>query len=147
MKINLPRPSPAMVVALAALVFSLGGNVVAYGLGRNSVHSSDIAPGAVKASDLGKFRLRVGKLLDRDTTAHDGAVASAFGRARCKRGEQLITGGWRQRSGSEAFVVSHVSGIEAGPVPSERAWAMKMNSDLGGAARQDFVVLAYCLGR
>ncbi len=33
-----------MAVALLALFLALGGNVVAYGLGRNSIHSRDIAP-------------------------------------------------------------------------------------------------------
>lgn len=56
MKIKLGRPSPAMAVALLALFPAVGGNVFAYGLGRNSVHSRDIAPRAVKASELGHFR-------------------------------------------------------------------------------------------
>ena len=47
MRFKLGRPSPAMAVALLALFLAVGGNVVAYGLGRNSVHSRDIAPGAV----------------------------------------------------------------------------------------------------
>lgn len=147
MKIKLKRPSPAMVVALVALFLAVGGNVLAYGLGRNSVHSRDIAPGAVRANDLAKFKLRAAKVIDRDTTAHDGGFASAFGRAKCKRGEQLIAGGSRQRSGSETFVTPHIEMVEEGPVPAERAWAVKWSSDLGGAAREHFVVFAICLVR
>lgn len=82
MKIKPGRPSPAMAVALLALFFAVGGNVVAYGLGRNSVHSRDIAPGAVRASDLGKFQLRTSGVLDRDSGAGDGNFAAAGGRAK-----------------------------------------------------------------
>jgi hypothetical protein len=135
MKIKLRVPSPTMSVALLALFLALGGSALAYTLGRNSVGSRELAP----------IKLRAGKVFDRDTTAHDGIFAAATGRAVCKRGEQLMGGGLRQRGGSEAFVTSHVSTIEEGPVPAKREWVVKMNSDLGGAARTDFVVFAYCL--
>jgi hypothetical protein len=147
MKINPRRPSPAMIVALLALFLAVGGNVVAYGLGRNSVHSRDIAPGAVRASDLGKFRFRTSSVLDFDRTAHDGNFAPAGGRAKCKPGEQLITGGSRQTSENEAFVIPHIQLVEEGPVPAERAWAVKWSSDLGGAASERFIVFAVCLVR
>jgi hypothetical protein len=147
MKVKLKRPSPAMVVALVALFLALGGNFVAYGLGRNSVHSRDIAPGAVRANDLGKIKLRSGKVVDFDTTAHDGSYASAFGKARCKRGEQLMGGGTRQRSGSETLIVPHIQLQEEGPVLSERAWTARWSSNIGGAAREHFIVFAMCLVR
>lgn len=44
-------PSPALVVAIVALVAALGGSAVAL-QGRNSVESNDIAPGAVKGRDM-----------------------------------------------------------------------------------------------
>lgn len=141
------RPSPAMVVALLALFVALGGSAFAYGLGRDSVHSANIAPGAVKASDLGKLSLRSGKIVDSDTTAGDASFNFASGRAACKRGERLISGGLRLRSGGGVFPGQHVSMVESGPVPKQREWAVTMNSDLGGAARKDFVVFAYCLAR
>jgi hypothetical protein len=146
MKFNPGRPSSAMVVALLALFFAVGGNVVAYGLGRNSVHSRDIAPGAVRANDLGKFQLRTSSVLDLDKTAGDGIFAAAGGRAKCKPGEQLITGGSREQHGGET-VIPHIQLMEEGPVPVERAWAVKWSSDLGGAASEDFVVYALCLVR
>ncbi|HYP55975.1 MAG TPA: hypothetical protein VEQ41_06705 [Solirubrobacterales bacterium] len=145
MKIKLKRPSPAMLVALLALFFAVGGNVVAYGLGRNSVHSSDIAREAVRANDLAKIKLRSGRVIDFDSTAHDGSSASAFGTAKCRRGEQLVGGGTRQRSGSETLVVPHISLREEGPVLSERAWTARWNSNVGGAAREHFIVFAMCL--
>lgn len=146
MKIKLRRPSPAMAVALLALFLAVGGNVVAYGLGRNSVHSRDIAPGAVRANDLGKFRLRTsGPILDRDTTAHDGIYGEAGGRAKCKPGERLITGGSQQKAGEADTPYMRI--VDDGPVPVERAWQVRWASDLGGAASQDFVVFAVCLAR
>lgn len=146
MKINLRRPSPAMVIALLALFLAVGGNVVAYGLGRNSVHSRDIAPGAVRANDLGKFKFRKsGPIADRDTVAHDGIYAEAGGRAKCKRGERLITGG-SEASGGEAGT-PYMRIVDQGPVPAERAWQVRWASDLGGAAGNDFVVVALCLVR
>lgn len=133
-----------MVVALLALFLAAGGNVVAYGLGRNSVHSSDIAPGAVRASDLGRFRIRTsGPILDRDTTAHDGIYAEAGGRAKCKRGERLITGGSQAIGGETTTPYMRI--VDEGPVPVERAWQVRWASDLGGTASQDFVVVAVCL--
>lgn len=145
MKNKLRRPSPAMVVALLALFLAVGGNVVAYGLGRNSVHSSDIAPGAVKASDLGHFQLRrSGPILDPDPTAHDGVYTGAGGRAKCKRGERLITGGSSQ-TGEAGTPYMRV--VDEGPVPVEQAWRVRWASDMGGAASEDFVVVALCLVR
>ena len=145
MKNKLRRPSPAMIVALLALFLAVGGNVVAYGVGRNSVHSSDIAPGAVKASDLGHFQLRrSGPILDPDPTAHDGIYTGAGGRAKCKRGERLITGGSSQ-TGEAGTPYMRV--VDEGPVPVEQAWRVRWASDMGGAASEDFVVVALCLVR
>lgn len=145
MRIKLRRPSPAMVIALLALFLAVGGNVVAYGLGRNSVHSGDIAPRAVKASDLGHLKLRrSGPILDPDTTAHDGIYTGAGGRAKCKRGERLITGGSEQ-SGEAGTPYMRI--VDEGPVPVERAWRVRWASDMGGAASEDFVIVALCLVR
>jgi hypothetical protein len=94
-----------------------------------------------------KYRLRSGKIVDTDTTAHDGLFNEAFGHARCKRGERLISGGLRLRSGSGGVLPGqNVSMVESGPVPKLREWKVTMNSDLGGLARKDFVVFAYCRG-
>lgn len=136
-------PSPAMLVALLALFIALGGT--AYGLGRTSAGSAQ-ASGA-GADKLGKLTLRAGKIVDFDDTADDGGFNLAFGHAQCKRGEQLISGGLRLRHRGGVFPGQHVSLVESGPVPGKRQWFVTMNSDLGGAARKDFVVFAYCLAR
>jgi hypothetical protein len=146
MRIKLGRPSPAMAVALLALFLAVGGNVVAYGLGRNSVHSRDIAPGAVRANDLGKLKFRKsGPIPDRDTVAHDGIYAEAGGRAKCKLGEQLITGGSSAISGERATPYMRI--VDQGPVPAENAWQVRWASDMGGAAGREFTVVALCLVR
>lgn len=142
MKIKLHRPSPAMVVALLALFVALGGSALGYGLGREGPQAS------ASNRHHARYRLRAGKIVDRDTTAHDGAFNEAFGHARCKRGERLISGGLRLRSGEGGVLPGqNVSMVESGPVPKLREWVVTMNSDLGGAARRDFVVFAYCLAR
>jgi hypothetical protein len=141
MKIKPRRPSPAMVVALIALFLALGDSALGYGLGRESTGSSASA----SARHHTRYTLRAGKIIDRDTTGHDGAFNEAFGHARCKRGERLISGGLRLRSGSGGVLPGqNVSMVESGPVPKLREWAVTMNSDLGGLARKDFVVFAYC---
>jgi hypothetical protein len=136
MKIKLSRPSPAMVVALIALFIALGGSALALG-----------GSGRSRASHDPKYVVRTGKIVDRDTTGHDGIFNEAFGHARCKKRERLISGGLRLRSGGGGVLTGQsVSMVESGPVPKLREWTARMNSDLGGFARKDFVVIAYCRG-
>lgn len=54
-------PSPAMIVAVIALVAALGGSAVAL-QGKNSVKSNDIAPGAVKGKDIATEAVKPKKL-------------------------------------------------------------------------------------
>lgn len=137
-------PSPATLIAILALFVALGGS--AFAIGRNSVKSSDIAPKAVRASDLGPLKLRKGTMRDFDTTAEDGLFNMAYGRAKCRRGERLISGGIRLRT-NFSFGPQRVAMVSSGPVPRMRQWAVTLNSDLGGAARRHFAVFAYCLTR
>ncbi len=147
-KIKIPRSLISIVLSSIAVVIALGGTAVAFSLGRNSVHSRQIAPGAVQAGDLGQLSLRSGSLVDTDTTAGDGSYNYASGHARCKPGERLISGGLRLRpAGGGVFPGQRASLVESGPIPKRSEWAVAMNSDLGGAARKDFVVFAYCLTR
>lgn len=134
MKIKTARPSPAMVVAMIALFASLGGTALAVSGGEEKATSS---------AKRGKLSLRFGKILDRDTTPFDGSFNPVTGHAICKKSERVISGGIRQIAGG-AGVISHIWTVESGPVPSKRGWYVSMNSDLGGAARNDFVVVANC---
>jgi hypothetical protein len=54
-------PSPAMLVAIVALVAALTGSAVAL-QGKNSVKSNDIAPGAVKGKDIAGEAVKPPKL-------------------------------------------------------------------------------------
>ncbi len=135
MKVKIPRLSPAMVIAMIALFVSLGGSAVA--VSRSGDHSAE------RATSRGKLTLRFGKLIDRDGTPFDGSFFFATGHAICKKGERVISGGVREINppGSDG---QHIWMVESGPVPSKRGWYVQMNSDLGGAARKDFLVVANC---
>lgn len=134
MKLKLHRPSPALVVAMIALFASLGGSAFAVSRGTQS---------SERAGARGNLMLRFGKLIDRDTTPFDGSFFIATGHAICKKGERVISGGVRQTGGS-ATNIQHIWLAETGPVLNKRGWYVSMNSDLGGAARKDFLVVANC---
>jgi hypothetical protein len=55
------RPSPALVVAMVALIAAVSGTALALP-GKNSVKSSDIAAGAVKGRDIAKQAVKPPKL-------------------------------------------------------------------------------------
>ncbi|HET8861841.1 MAG TPA: hypothetical protein VFM94_01155 [Solirubrobacterales bacterium] len=135
MKLKSKRISPSMVIALIALFASLAGNAVAFQLGRNSVGARELANPV----------LRFGKLHDTDTTASDGQFREAKGHAACKRGELLLNGGVRLHAGGD--VAPHAWEVESAPQRSKGRWRWNatLSSDLGGAARNDFVVVATCL--
>ncbi|MGH2951607.1 MAG: hypothetical protein ACRDKX_06150 [Solirubrobacterales bacterium] len=56
------RPSPALVIALAALFVSLGGAAYAVNLGKNDVKSPNIARKAVKGSDIAPNAVKRSKI-------------------------------------------------------------------------------------
>ncbi len=137
-------PSPATLIAIMALFVALGGT--AYGVTRNSIGTHQIKPHAVQAKNLGPMKLRWGKVRDFDNTAGDGQFNIASGQAQCRRGERLISGGVRARQSPDSGPL-RIAMIDSGPVTRKRQWFVTMHSDLGGAARKQFVVFAYCLLR
>ena len=66
---KLKRPSPAMLVAIIALVAAMSGSAIAL-QGKNSVKSNDIAPGSVKGPDIADGAVSSPKL---DLIKVDGA--------------------------------------------------------------------------
>lgn len=134
MKLEIPHPSPAMVVALVALFIALGGSAFAFSNNSNTAN---------RAGERGKLNLRFGKLIDSDSTPFDGSSSYAIGHAICNKGERVISGGVRQIAGG-AGMIPHISLVESGPIPKKRGWYISMNSDLGGAARKDFLAVANC---
>ena len=90
--------------------------------------------------------LRTGRIVDTDTTYGDNVFQTASGKAYCKRGEKVITGGLR---------IVNVSGLFGGPartMPGEdgpdltrpAGWSVVFGSDLGGLARRNFRVVVVC---
>lgn len=71
-------PSPAMLVAILALVVGLTGSAVAL-QGKNSVKSNDIAPGAVKSSDIHGLAVKPPGLDLFKTTGLTGPFSTAAG--------------------------------------------------------------------
>ncbi len=135
MKLRIPRPSPAMVVAMIALFVALGGTAFAFSNGSSNT--------ADRTGGRGKLTVRFGKLIDSDSTAFDGSSSYAIGHAICNKGERVISGGVRQVAGG-AGMIPHISLVESGPIPKKRGWYISMNSDLGGSARKDFLAVANC---
>jgi hypothetical protein len=130
MKIKLSRRSAVMVVAAIAMLV-LGGSALARS-----------GPTATSSAHHGKIQYRFGKIVDTDTTANDGQFNYAHGHANCKHNERLISGGLRLHHGSITAVVGHFQTVASGPI--KREWVVTASSDMGGAARADFVVVAAC---
>jgi hypothetical protein len=133
MKIKLSRRSTVMVVA-AIVMLALGGSALA-----QSGHV------AARAAHHGKIKYRFGKIVDTDTTANDGQFNYAHGHANCKHNERLISGGLRWNHGSITAVIGHFQMVASDPI--KREWSVTASSDMGGAARADFVVVATCEAR
>jgi hypothetical protein len=71
-----PRLTYANVAATIALFLAVGGGTVyaAFGLGKNDVHSKNLAPRAVKASDIAKDAVTSPKIKDGSVQAADIAA-------------------------------------------------------------------------
>lgn len=130
MKIKLSRHS-AIVVVAAIVMLALGGSALARS-----------GPTASRAAHHGKIKYRFGKIVDTDTTANDGQFNYAHGHANCKHNERLISGGLRWHHGSITAITGHFQMVESGPF--RREWRVTAGSDMGGAARADFLVVASC---
>ncbi len=130
MKIK-PRRRPTVVVVAAIVTLVLGGSTLAQS-----------GQAAARSSHHGKIKLRFGKIVDTDTTANDGQFNYAHGHANCKHGERLISGGLRWHHGSITAIIGHFQMVESGPFKGE--WRVTASSDMGGAAREDFIVVASC---
>ncbi len=73
-------PSPAMLVALVALVAALTGSAVAL-QGKNSVKSNDIAPNAVKSSDIAAQAVKPADLNLIEVDGETGPLSTTSGPA------------------------------------------------------------------
>jgi hypothetical protein len=130
MKIKLSRRSAVVVVAAIAML-ALGGSALARS-----------GPTATSSAHHGKLTYRFGKIVDTDTTPNDGQFNYAHGHANCKHNERLISGGLRLHHGNITAVIGHFQMVASNPI--KREWSVIASSDMGGAARADFVVVATC---
>src|SRR5436305_2692914 len=91
----------------------------------------------------GSRAVRTGKIIDTDTTYGDGVFQVASGRAYCKHGEQVVTGGLQIVSDSVLFGgPARTSVGESAPyLRKPGGWSVAFGSDLGGGARHDFRVV------
>lgn len=145
---RLPRMSPALVVALIAVFIGLGGTAVAaFVLGKNSVRSKNIAPNQVRASDLAVVKVRLGSLSALDPVAGDGLFTEVEGQARCRAGEQLLSGGVHFLASPNLNQPVRASILDSSPDLRSRAWRVRISSDLGAETRKRFRVYAVCLVR
>ncbi len=103
------RPSPAMVVACLALVFSVVGTGIA---------ASQIDKNSVGARELGKVKLRA---KEKPIAGGDNGQAIA----KCRRGEQLLGGG-ATLPGADPD--EHPSVEQSGP-KGDRRWRAVANND------------------
>lgn len=131
MRFLLRRHSVALATALL-LLFVVAGNAWAQSSRAQTAHRVHV----------GKIKLRFGKIVDTDTTAGDGQYNYAHGHANCKHGERLISGGLRLHHGNLTTIIGHFQMVESGPFGRE--WRVTASSDMGGAARDDFLVVASC---
>ncbi len=80
---GIPRPSPAMVVALIALVVAVGGTAAALP-GKFTVGRDDLKTSSVGARALGKMLVGYSQVVkSRDPVAGDGHFTETRGSIRC----------------------------------------------------------------
>ena len=80
---GIPRPSPAMVVAIIALVIAIGGTAVALP-GKFTVGQDDLKNSSVGARALGKVIVGYSQVVpSQDPTAADGEYTDTEGSIKC----------------------------------------------------------------
>lgn len=143
-----PRISLALVLSIIAVALSFGGTAVAaFVLGRNAVKSGNIAPNQVRARDLAGIRARSGKLSALDPVAGDGLFTEVEGQARCRPGEQLLSGGVHFIGSPNLNQPLRAAVLDSSPDLRRRIWRVQISSDLGSETRKRFRVYALCLVR
>jgi hypothetical protein len=127
----------ALVVSVIALVAALVGG--AYGLGRSSVKTKNLANRAVKAAKLGQITERSKPIqMPADTTAGDGVVSLGSADVACRPGEKAISGGGAYSGTDLTAEISLRSSYRNG-----NAWHVAMTNDSG--EQQPGLAYVYCL--
>jgi hypothetical protein len=108
------RPTPAMAVAVVALVAALSGSAIALP-GGNTVDSGDIRRGAVKSSDIGPSAVTGAKIRPGSVTGADVRDGSLTG---ADVGEESLTGA---DIGADSLTGADVAESSLGKVPAATA--------------------------
>ena len=90
-RIKIQRPSPALIVAVLALVMAAAGGAYAISVPKKSVGTKQLKNGAVNAKKLGKIVVHVNQIDVPENTGRSLTVS-------CASGERLISGGVRFNS-------------------------------------------------
>jgi hypothetical protein len=111
------KPSPALIVAVLALVVALGGTAMA--AGRYVItNTNQIKPNVLKTltpTPAGHYQ----SVLTSPTTIAPGSTMEIV-RAECLKGEHLISGGYDAELAPGAYVELNA--------PSENAWLVQVNA-------------------
>lgn len=79
---GIPRPSPAMIVAIIALIVAVGGTATALP-GRLTVGQKDLKPNSVGARALGQMIQTQKVIWSEDATPNDGIFTETDGQVSC----------------------------------------------------------------
>lgn len=136
----------AALVALIAAICTAGIASAGQSPAPRSTCTNTDCPTATAARAKHKRTVRYGRIVDTDNLAGDNQFHPASGKAFCKGGERVVTGGKQIISTAGLFGGSaKVSDGESAPITKRPVgWSVAFGSDLGGAARQDFRVVVVC---
>lgn len=106
---GIPRPSPAMIVALVALIVAVGGTAAALP-GKFSVGRGDLKQSSIGARALGKMMMGRSLVLKaEDPVAGDGTFTEATGIILCPSKAPTAIDPFVSRMGPKAFLVERTT--------------------------------------
>jgi hypothetical protein len=98
------RPSPALLIALAALFVALGGTVYATTLApSNSVNSAAVINGQIKSADLNRGAI---PMVTDHNSFHVTRGNVNSGAADCPKGTHVVSGGYVIRTDTIAYPIA-----------------------------------------
>lgn len=138
---RVPRPSPAMVVAVIALIVAIGGTAAALP-GRFTVGQKDLKKGSVGARSLGRMISPRTVIWSNDETAGDGVFREAEGQIMCPLKAPLAINPHVSGMGPRAFELQR--NMIEGPLKSPRGFWYRITTDDGEAG---YTLTVSCLPR
>jgi hypothetical protein len=139
---RISRPSPAMLVAVIALVAAFAGTAIAGpGASTSAVDKSDVRRIAAKKADkavAAAFPVtsaKLGTIATRTATATINSNALGEATANCQAGEKVISGGSRGPGNFPVVLESHKQG---------EGWRVRALNN-SGVNNETLTVEAYCL--